>query len=252
MPITLIESGDDRRVRDAAGQTVLSTVVHVTLMTLALFASSRLTRTFEQAMPEQLTITQLSFARPAARAPRAAKRTAKPGPAEGARDAASAVDPLRMSFEVLAVPVEIPDVLPEIDLLRAVTDEASFSGRGVMRGVAEGTAYDPEGAGARPAPGQPYRQFQVDRVAAVAGGCAPRFPHQLSQAGIEGSVLAEFVIDASGRAEVSSFRALASKHVLFENAVRSALRCLRFAPAEVAGRRVRQLVHQPFTFVLDR
>jgi protein TonB len=39
---------------------------------------------------------------------------------------------------------------------------------------------------------------------------------------------------------------------LFEDAVRVALRRMRFIPAEVGGRRVRQLVQMPFVFTLAR
>ncbi|HKG94988.1 MAG TPA: energy transducer TonB [Gemmatimonadaceae bacterium] len=235
---------------------MLSTTVHITLMTLALFASARLARKFEQAVPERLTIAQLSLARmPFARTPATAARRPRRGAVQALRDAVPAViEPLEMRFEVLTVPLEIPDVLPDIDVLRAVTNEASFTGRGVAYSVAYGTVYGTgEGSalGAPPA-GQPYRQSQVERVAAPAGGCTPRFPSTLSQAGIEGTVMVEFVIDTSGRAEPRSFKAVSSAHALFDRAVRSALRCMRFRPAEVGGRKVRQLVQQPFAFVLAR
>jgi outer membrane biosynthesis protein TonB len=39
---------------------------------------------------------------------------------------------------------------------------------------------------------------------------------------------------------------------LFDEAVRSALGRMRFAPAEIAGRKVRQLVEMPFVFALSR
>ena len=45
---------------------------------------------------------------------------------------------------------------------------------------------------------------------------------------------------------------LKSSHDLFTNSVRSALSNMRFYPAEIGGRKVKQLVQQPFNFTLTR
>jgi protein TonB len=65
-------------------------------------------------------------------------------------------------------------------------------------------------------------------------------------------VVAVFVVDESGRAEQSGVRFVRSDNRLFEEAVRAALREMRFAPAEVGGRKVRQLVQMPFVFTLRK
>ena len=67
---------------------------------------------------------------------------------------------------------------------------------------------------------------------------------------IEGDVLATFVVDTTGRADPASFKVLRATHQLFERAVRDALPRMRFVPAEVGGRKVRQLVQQPFSFAI--
>jgi protein TonB len=64
--------------------------------------------------------------------------------------------------------------------------------------------------------------------------------------------MATFVVDVSGRAEDTTVRFAQSDNVLFEDAVRNALRRMRFIPAEVGGRKVRQLVQMPFVFTLSR
>lgn len=249
MPITLLESRQDRDTLNA-GQTALSTTIHIALMTFALFASSRLARKFETAAPEQLNFAQLSFVQPFAKLPAIGKR--KPSSdATAAEQPAPSVDPLQASFDVLMVALEIPDVIPDIDVLAAVTDESRFTGRGVAHSVAYGTYASREAGAGMPAAGQPYEHTQVEKVAAQAGGCTPRFPDRLSDAGVEGSVLVQFVVDTNGRAEPRSFKTLSSGHELFDRAVRTALRCMRFYPAEVAGQKVRQLVQQPFAFVLS-
>ena len=75
---------------------------------------------------------------------------------------------------------------------------------------------------------------------------------QLSPSDPEGEVLAQFVVDATGHPETSTFKVLRSSDELFSNAVRSALGGLRFKPAEVGGRAVKQVVQMPFVFSLSR
>jgi protein TonB len=71
-------------------------------------------------------------------------------------------------------------------------------------------------------------------------------------AGVEGQVIAVFVVDEDGRAEEGSVRFVRSDNRLFEDAVKLALRRMRFIPAQVGGKKVRQLVQMPFVFTLAR
>jgi periplasmic protein TonB len=153
-------------------------------------------------------------------------------------------------FQILTAPIKIPDVLPDIDLSKRVTDEADFSGRGVAGGIAKGVVggtpqpYNPE---------QTYFDFQVEKqVQAVPGTVSPRYPDMLRNAGVEGDVLVQFVVDTSGRADMSTFRVLRATHDLFANAVRQDMPRFRFYPAEVGGRKVRQHVQMPIVFSLNR
>ena len=98
-----------------------------------------------------------------------------------------------------------------------------------------------------------YFEFQVEQpVAPAAGSASPRYPDLLRKAGVEGEVLAQFIVGPDGRADVSSFRVLKSDHDLFVASVRNALPMMRFKPALVGGRAVRQLVQQPFSFTMTR
>jgi protein TonB len=145
--------------------------------------------------------------------------------------------------------VEIPDVIPEIDLSKKVTDEADFSGKGVAGGIAKGV----EGAKGPVVQDQPYFEFQVEKpVAPVPGSTGPRYPEILKSSNVEGEVLAQFVVDTTGRVESGSFKVLKSSHELFTQAVRQALPNMKFLPAEVGGRKVKQLVQQPFQFALSK
>ena len=167
-------------------------------------------------------------------------------------------------FQVLSAPVNIPDVLPGIDLTRAVTNEDDFSGRGEEGGVAHGITggrkvnlaevqvYAPKGSGVAPRV-QAYFEFQVEKaVVQVPGTGVPRYPEILREGAIEGEVLLQFVVDTSGRAMVNTVKVLQSTHDLFTVSVRSSLPEMRFLPAEVGGRKVRQLVQQPFIFAMAK
>ncbi len=77
-------------------------------------------------------------------------------------------------FQVLSAPIEIPNVIPDIDLSKKVTDEADFSGKGVAGGIAKGVE---GGKGPVPQGDQPYFDFQVEKpVVAAPGAQGPSIP----------------------------------------------------------------------------
>ena len=65
---------------------------------------------------------------------------------------------------------------------------------------------------------------------------------------VEGSVLTQFVVDTAGMADPTTLKVLKSTHELFVQAVSRALPDMRFLPAQVGGRSVKQLVELPFVF----
>jgi protein TonB len=73
----------------------------------------------------------------------------------------------------------------------------------------------------------------------------------LRSAGITGEVIAQFVVNEDGKADMKTFKALSSSHAQFTASVKSALPQMRFYPAEVGGRKVKQLVQQAFKFSLN-
>lgn len=85
----------------------------------------------------------------------------------------------------------------------------------------------------------------------VDGSAAPVYPAEMLREGIEGVVVARFVIDTTGRADPSSLQVLQSSHPAFVISVRDAVPGMRFTPATVRGRHVRQLVQQSFAFRLQ-
>lgn len=79
----------------------------------------------------------------------------------------------------------------------------------------------------------------------------PLYPEALLFTGVTGQVLAEFVVDTLGHVELETFGVIASTNPKFTQAVQRALPEWAYAPAMLNGKRVRQLVQQPFTFVVD-
>jgi TonB family protein len=102
-------------------------------------------------------------------------------------------------------------------------------------------------------PGQPYFEFQVEKpVVPAPGNRGPRYPGILKPANVEGEVLAQFVVDEDGRVEIATFKVLKTSHALFSQAVLDALAEGRYVPAEIGGKKVKQLVQQPFQFHLSK
>jgi TonB family protein len=98
----------------------------------------------------------------------------------------------------------------------------------------------------------PLFEFQVEQqVRQIPGTGSLRYPTAMRLANREGEVLAQFVVDAQGIVEMATFKALKSTDPAFTEAVRTALPTMRFTPAQVGGRAVKQLVQQPFTFGLS-
>lgn len=92
-----------------------------------------------------------------------------------------------------------------------------------------------------------------DRLAQQIPGTGNiRYPDALRIAGVEGEVIGQFVVDTNGTYSDGTFKAIKSSDPLFTEAVRNALPMMRFTPALVKGKAVRQLLQQPFTFSLSK
>ncbi|HEY4218594.1 MAG TPA: TonB family protein [Gemmatimonadaceae bacterium] len=124
-------------------------------------------------------------------------------------------------------------------------------GNGARVGTVRGRAL-PVGAPRVVTDSQTYYEYQVEQqVTPDPRNAPPRYPMMLRSANVEGDVLAQFVVDTSGHADMSTFQVLKSSHALFTNAVTAALPNMRFFPAKVGGKHVKQLVQMPFQFNLS-
>jgi len=100
--------------------------------------------------------------------------------------------------------------------------------------------------------GKSMYEFQVEEQAhQIPGTGSMRYPDAMRSANREGEVLAQFVVDARGMVEPSTLHVLKSTDPAFTKAVAAALPTMRFTPARVHGRPVKQVVELPFTFSLE-
>ena len=125
--------------------------------------------------------------------------------------------------------------------LRTVTLTLAFASAGSLK------AQHP-----RTPPAPPVRTYRASEVSPAAHMLAespqPQYPLIMQRAGISGTVVAEFVVDTLGRADTSTFRIISAPHPLLAQVVHQTLAKMRFAPAQLRGRKVPQLVDQSFKF----
>jgi TonB family protein len=80
---------------------------------------------------------------------------------------------------------------------------------------------------------------------------APAYPEDMMAKEIEGLVRVRFVVDSTGLVDLSTFKVLETTNESFARAVRAALPGMRFRPAMMGTKAVRQLSEQPFAFRLQ-
>ena len=100
--------------------------------------------------------------------------------------------------------------------------------------------------------GKPMFEFQVTKPAELApGNRMPKYPDSLA-AGKTGDVLLQLVVERDGSVMPGSLKVLKSSDPAFAEAVRTVIYDWKFTPAEVEGRKVRQVLQLPFTFARER
>jgi len=156
---------------------------------------------------------------------------------------------LPLGPSIISVPIEVPVGIPPITSLRTLINiDEPFAfriGQPARPGAPDASAL--LGGGAVLLADQVEIPVVLDRRSPL-----PRFPQLLKDAGVEGMVRVSFVVDTLGRVELETVRMVESSHPAFAVAVQVTLPRMRFAPARVAGRGVRQLVEFPVQFQLNR
>ena len=227
----LIESKPKKQ--KMAGGTVFSIVLHTVLIAGAVYATARAGVKDEKTKAEKIQFVEMKKEPPPEKKPPPPKEVVvKPPPPKG--------------FQVLRAPLRIDIKIPEIDLSKAVTNEKDFSGKGVAGGTGTGVV-------GGTATNQTYFEFQVEKPAEMlTDQPKPKYPSVLESSGIAGEVQAQFVVGQDGRADMDTFKALKSSNELFTQSVKNVLARMRFSPAMIGGKPVKQLVQQSFQFAVPR
>ena len=224
----LLESAGHPR-RGSAGWTAMSTIAHTSLIAAAaILGASDAVRRVAAPEPEPIIYAAPAPTVTAPAAPMPGTTNPVPGPAI----------------------VTIPDVrLPRYDA--PLPDLPSSPAHDVFGSPLTGPPATSRAS--TPGSGEPgvYLEHGVDRaVVPLAGNRQPDYPAILRSAGVQGEVLVRFVVDTNGRVETPSVRIISATHALFGDAVKRWLSRNRYAPAEVAGEKVRQMVEQRVGFAL--
>ena len=219
-----------------AGGTMFSIVLHTVLIGGAVYATARAGVKDEKAKAEKIQFVEIKKEPP--------KVPDKPPPPKEV----VVTPPPPKGFQVLRAPVKIDIKIPEIDLSKAVTNEADFSGKGVKGGTGSGVV-----GGTGPVTNQTYFEFQVEKPAEMAPGSpTPKYPSVLESSGIPGEVQCQFVVKSDGKADMDTFKVLKTTNELFTQAVKNVLPRMHFSPAQIGGKPVNQLVQQSFQFAVPR
>ncbi len=150
-------------------------------------------------------------------------------------------------FQTLDAPIDIPTEIPPVDFSERF-DPRDFSGIGVEGGVFSGVV-----GGTGPVDfSQTFLETAVDERPERLSGPYPRYPEMLRQAGIEGIVLLEFVIDTTGHVEIETLKVLQSTNRAFEGPAKDVIRRSIYRPGRVRGQAVRVLVSQQIGFTIAR
>lgn len=227
------------RPREAAGL-AFSILLHGSMITAAVLATERVRERIDgDREPRIYVLPPL----PAPRAPEVRPEPRTPPPATPAPS-----DPLPPAASVEAPPsLPAPSVIPTG--IPAPSDVPWTPP--VPGGVLGGAGTGPVVATGAPAPlaGGVFGDDQVDQPAALLPRSpTPRYPEALRTWGVEGVARVRFVVDTLGRVEPEGIEMVESSHPAFAAAVRATLPRMRFRPARVGARPVRQLVEFPIVF----
>jgi len=153
------------------------------------------------------------------------------------------------------VPIAIPDRIPDPP---APTDVPFVAPPAAAPGLAPGSepgvvpGFSPAPGVPLALPSSPLEARVVDEPPVMLAHPEPRYPGILQQAGIDGHVVLEAVVDTLGRVEPGSLRIISSAHALFAEEARQVLLGSRFRPGRMAGRAVRVRVQVPVAFAIRR
>jgi TonB family protein len=107
------------------------------------------------------------------------------------------------------------------------------------------------GTGIVPSSDEVFLESVVEERPEVLSGPQLQYPDLLRQAGIQGRVIVQAIIDTSGRAEPASVKVIQSPNPGFDQPAKTYVLQALFRPARLHGRAVRVLVNLPIDFKIS-
>ena len=130
----------------------------------------------------------------------------------------------------LVAPVHVPTGIPPVDITQTfdLNDFNDFDAvESVWVGVEEEQSVDPV---------QVFSSVAVDETPVRISSPPLEYPRMMRQAGINGVVLVQAIVDTSGRVEAGSIQVLQSSQSAFETAAKRLVQRSPFQPGRVRGR----------------
>ena len=143
-------------------------------------------------------------------------------------------------FQTVVAITDIPKNIPPVNLQEHF-DPKDFSGAGVEGGLATGVT---------PNTDQVFSADVVQEKPEVLSGPPSQYPELLRQAGIQGVVMVQAIVDTSGRVEPNSIKIVSSPNPGFDTPAKNQVLKTLFRPARVYGHAVRVLIQLPINFSL--
>jgi TonB family protein len=145
--------------------------------------------------------------------------------------------------------VSNPDLRLEIRPSGKSAQLIRFNARGLERHMSQVDAACPAGGnGDGRAADQVYSEAAVDEPVEIVSVPPLEYPPPLQQAGLQGRVTVQAVIDTLGRAEPASLKIIARPNTAFDASARAYVLNAVFRPARVKGRAVRVLIKVPVDY----
>lgn len=225
----LIASSPKRRGFWTMGTISTSLGIHLLLLGGAVYASTRVPELLEEEEEEEVTFMEIEE--------------------EEAPEPIAEVEPPPQGFQELIPPINPPSVIPDIQESQVPFNLDDFSGLGVARSIAVAPV-DTVDEG----PGFVYQEAVLDTRPALANGTeasqaiARLYPRMLLNAGIGGTVMLRFIIEADGRVDASTVEVVDAPHDQLAAASRQAIATFRFTPGRYRGEDLRVVVQMPITW----
>jgi protein TonB len=106
--------------------------------------------------------------------------------------------------------------------------------------------------GLEPAASQVFTESVVDEKPEILSGPQLPYPDGLRQAGVQGRVVVQLILDTLGRAEPASVKVIQTPDAGFDLGAMDYVLHAVFRPARIHGRAVRVLLNIPIDFKIKR